>query len=860
MDITLESGDADTFLNLLSGAGTDGDVLHYNGDGSASRSRIQETLAAGSYTVEATTYDPGETGSFTLTITVAGDTTAPPAGDCDTDLGALTATVDLAGSWISDCPSTNRPGSHAHYYGFTLGQQTDVTIDLTSARDTIMYLLQGSGRDGDQITFNDDVERANTNSRIIRTLAAGAYTVEAATYTGGQTGDFTLTIAVAEGPGTPPDSGDCLEDLGSPIFGTVGLPGRSWDSECVSGEREGSYAKYFRFTLEREAEVTITLESQDADPYLYLREGEAQSGPYIWENDDHEGSASVSQIQEEIDAGTYTIEATTYDAGQSGSFTLTVTGPPGAQRAALLALYDATGGDNWINNTNWGSNELVREWHGVYTDEQGLVIGLSLGGNGLSGEIPANLDWGAFTRLEWLDLGDNQLTGEIPVELDNLPVLKQLYLNDNRLTGEIPPDLGNQHLTRLALQNNQLTGSIPRQLHRLVSLRILNLGNNQLSGPIPTAFAHHLPRLRLLNLEHNLLSGPIPSVLRHLTDLEVLLLGHNRLNGSIPPALGDLSNLELLRLDNQSPFRGGNSGSSDFRQWLWGPIPQELGNLHNLEELDLGNNRLSGAIPSALGGLNSLLVLDLRDNELDGSIPSALSGLDRDIRLRLFGNRFEECIPAELRDITDSDLGRLGLRFCDESPPVAPAPPVQAPLNHPGDQAALLAFYNATKDSSNWDAIEKADACSFGDREIPLEDWCGVETNDEGRVTEFVLTGHSKNLRGSIPPELGDLRELTILNLSGNRLGDNDANTSDIPTALGDLSKLGTLDLSLNADRGKFGAGAHLGMSGSIPAGLASLSNLTEVYLNGNSLSGSPTAFAGENHCLYRVDISGQRV
>ena len=38
-------------------------------------------------------------------------------------------------------------------------------------------------------------------------------------------------------------------------------------------------------------------------------------------------------------------------------------------RAALVELYNATDGANWTNNTNWLSDEPMREWHGVVTDE-----------------------------------------------------------------------------------------------------------------------------------------------------------------------------------------------------------------------------------------------------------------------------------------------------------------------------------------------------------------------------------------------------------------------------------------------------------------------------------------------------------
>ena len=85
--------------------------------------------------------------------------------------------------------------------------------------------------------------------------------------------------------------------------------------------------RYYTFTLTEASEVTITLESSEADPYLYLREGEAKSGDAVQENDDiAPGTDTNSRIQETLVAGTYTIEATTYGVGEMGSFTLTVSG------------------------------------------------------------------------------------------------------------------------------------------------------------------------------------------------------------------------------------------------------------------------------------------------------------------------------------------------------------------------------------------------------------------------------------------------------------------------------------------------------------------------------------------------------
>ena len=66
-------------------------------------------------------------------------------------------------------------------------------------------------------------------------------------------------------------------------------------------------------------------------------------------------------------------------------------GTVATDKAVLEALYDATGGPNWITSTNWGSTQPLSEWHRVETDEDGRVTALRLVANGLSGEIPAEL-------------------------------------------------------------------------------------------------------------------------------------------------------------------------------------------------------------------------------------------------------------------------------------------------------------------------------------------------------------------------------------------------------------------------------------------------------------------------------------
>ena len=84
-------------------------------------------------------------------------------------------------------------------------------------------------------------------------------------------------------------------------------------------------------------------------------------------------------------------------------------------RAALVALYHATGGPGWVNNTNWLSNAPMGEWSGVETDANGRISEIFLERSGLSGEIPREL--GNMYKLESLYLAGNKFSGYVPVSL-----------------------------------------------------------------------------------------------------------------------------------------------------------------------------------------------------------------------------------------------------------------------------------------------------------------------------------------------------------------------------------------------------------------------------------------------------------
>ena len=96
--------------------------------------------------------------------------------------------------------------------------------------------------------------------------------------------------------------------------------------------------------------------------------------------------------------------------------------------------------------------------------------------------------------------------------------------------------------------------------------------------------------------------------------------------------------------------------------------------------------------------------------------------------------------------------------------------------------------------------------------------WDGVSVENTKGVTQLVL--ESKQLSGTLPPELVGLTELTRLLLAQNEL------TGGIPTEFGNFAKLANMSLSNNP------------LGGTIPSELGSIATLRSLDLDNGDLSG----------------------
>ena len=533
-------------------------------------------------------------------------------------------------------------------------------------------------------------------------------------------------------------------------------------------------------------------------------------------------------------------------------------GSVAGDRAALEALYNATDGANWTDNTNWLSTEALSGWHGVVTDTNGRVTEVSLAQNELTGQIPSELEdltnlitlylgqnqltgeipseLGQLSNLEELQLGPNQLTGEIPSGLEDLTNLITLFLNGNQLTGEIPSELGQlSNLTTLFLNWNQLTGEIPSELGQLTNLQSLYLGQNQLTGEIPSELGD-LTNLIALYLRTNQLTGEIPAELGQLSNLWVLDLGQNQLTGEILSELGQLTNLqslylgqnqltgeipsELVQLSNlQSLYLGQNQ--------LTGEIPSELVQLSNLEDLHLRYNQLTGEIPAELGQLSNLEDLYLDNNQLTGEIPAELGDMTNLVTLLLGENQLTGEIPSELVQL--SNLESLYLNHNQLTGEI---------LSELGDMTNLRVLHLDHNQLTGEIPSELVQLSNLESLYLSQNQLTGEIPSELGDITNLRFLGLDENqLTGEIPSELVQLSNLESLYLSQNQL------TGEILSELGDMTNLTTLDLNENQ------------LTGEIPSELGQLTNLITLYLDNNQLTGEIPSELGDLTHLRRLHL-----
>jgi Leucine-rich repeat (LRR) protein len=247
------------------------------------------------------------------------------------------------------------------------------------------------------------------------------------------------------------------------------------------------------------------------------------------------------------------------------------------EKQGLLNLYTSTCGggglecDGWLVKDGWstylknastqqqflGNTSLSacamppNNWDGVICDNigpNGSIVGISLSGNGLNGQLPSEGFFEKLHSLSKLVLANNKLlTGTIPAIIAKAASLRTLELYNCALSGTIPPALGK--LTsfdgRLDLHFNFLSGFLPPELSMMTALTYFSAASNNLTGSIPLSWGK-LSKLTTLGLAHNLLTGGISMCGDEaMPEMEVFYVRNNTLNGTVPAMSNTVAVLDL---------------------------------------------------------------------------------------------------------------------------------------------------------------------------------------------------------------------------------------------------------------------------------------------------------------------------
>ncbi|XP_016439701.2 putative LRR receptor-like serine/threonine-protein kinase At1g74360 [Nicotiana tabacum] len=489
-----------------------------------------------------------------------------------------------------------------------------------------------------------------------------------------------------------------------------------------------------------------------------------------------------------------------------------------------------------------------------------LVVA-NISSNNFTGEIGNVFDqcW----NLKYLDLSCNELTGNLSLRFDKLNMfsashnqfrsslpswiftqhcsLLVLDLSENLLFGELPKSISNcKGLLKLNLWGNSFSGSIPREIGSVLNLKELSLGSNNFSSDIPDTLSG-LSKMVFLDLSKNNFGGEIQEIFGQLTQVRFLMLhGNSYIGGIVSSGIPNLVNLSRLDLsDNQfsgplpveiSRMKGLEFLILAYNQFT-GNIPSEYGDLLKVQALDLSSNRLTGLIPPSFGKLRSLLWLMLANNSLNGEIPPELGNCSSLLWLNLANNQLSGSIPPQLASIGANPMPTFLLnRKKDE---------VSAGS---GDCFAMRRWIPADYPpfSFIYPLLTGKNCRSLGDnlfKGYVLVPVCEFGSNVRiNQVPGYIQLSENK-LSGEIPPEIGKMKNISMLHLGANEF------SGRLPLEIAQVQAV-----VLNVSKNKF--------SGEIPKQIGYIKCLLNLDLSFNNFSGPFPASFSNLHDLSKFNIS----
>ncbi len=192
-------GDFDTYLGVV-GPG-DFQVENDDGDDGSGHSAVEGVLTeAGTYTVVATSYAAGQSGSYTLDIST-GQASQTQAGQ--RDVGTLQPGVAASGTLeAGDIAMESGEYSDMYVFDAAMGQGISVSMSSTDFDPYLALILPD-----ESVIQNDDWEGSSELSRIeLAAPQAGRYRVVATSYRPGATGSYGVGLELNDGEGFYPST------------------------------------------------------------------------------------------------------------------------------------------------------------------------------------------------------------------------------------------------------------------------------------------------------------------------------------------------------------------------------------------------------------------------------------------------------------------------------------------------------------------------------------------------------------------------------------------------------------------------------------------------------------------------------
>ncbi|KGL58953.1 leucine-rich repeat domain-containing protein [Polaribacter sp. Hel1_85] len=536
------------------------------------------------------------------------------------------------------------------------------------------------------------------------------------------------------------------------------------------------------------------------------------------------------------------------------------------EREALIEIYNATGGDNWTNNTNWdtdpNSNSDVSTWHGVSVEQitgQDYVRQINLSNNNLNGTVPNSINY--LVRLHTLDISKNNfITGLLNIEdesnhllnlnssdtgISSLKLPRNMTLNIKNTPNlgcvEVPTtsvsyygslsmdyfDLGVKITDNCSGISN--LDAIERDVLETIynatngnswsSRTYSSVDNNYESSDlkgIETAEFGGVRKLTKLYLSGMNLNGALPSEIDDFSELLELNLSQNQLN-LLPTEIGNLSKLTSLNINS-------NYGITT--------LPAVVGNLAELVSLTFSNTQID-LFPTSLGNLSKLKNLEFASTRIT-LLPPEIGNLSELTRLVAAPNNIAS-IPTEFGQLTK--LTYLDFANCQ----ISNTPAAFANLT---ELETLYLNNNQIQVVSGLGGFTKLKRLRLHDNRLG-EDNPNFNTDLPSDLGDLVLLEEltlNNNKLTSLPISIGNLILIKELPLEGNKL-------TTLPSTVGNLTSLEELYLG--------NASGHGNELTSLPAEIGNLSNLKILYVQYNRLTSLPIEIGDLSNLEY-LDVSNQ--